>query len=348
MPSTKYGKYVTRDIIAESKYPQITAPIARYNGCRGGGNALQDCEWSCITKSFTMDNEPELDAERDQFLLFAATNVDDPKSFDAEIEISIGAKGKKQLITEPTYVYIPKGTKHGFVSFKKVKKPVGLLSYFLSPEFSTKWVAPDESKYLGKLNKPMIGAPSGKKRLVHPVEASHASGTPFRYIAQHPSKGINYMLWSSDFGWPAKVSPAYMTSFYREYALLEPVHAHRESHQISMYIGSNPLNIDDFDAELDIFLGKERERHTINTCAVDHYVPGIVHLGDEIRVVNKPFMHIMWVIGPYMENYYKAAPKDKVLLSDESKGEVMIAEGARDYVPPTKMEDWVWPYPKKK
>ena len=49
-----------------------------------------------------------------------------------------------------------------------------------------------------------------------------------------------------------------------------------------------------------------------------------------------------------MINYYNAAPEDKVLLSDEPKGEVMIAKGAHDYVPPTKVEDWVWPYPKKK
>ena len=53
----------------------------------------------------------------------------------------------------------------------------------------------------------------------------------------------------------------------------------------------------------------------------------------------------MWVVGPHMENYYAAAEKDKVLLSDEMKGEVMITPGAGDYVPPTKMEDYVWPYP---
>jgi hypothetical protein len=49
-----------------------------------------------------------------------------------------------------------------------------------------------------------------------------------------------------------------------------------------------------------------------------------------------------------MNNYFAGASKDKVLLSDESKGEVMIKPGAPDYVPPTKMEDWVWPYPEKK
>ena len=87
----------------------------------------------------------------------------------------------------------------------------------------------------------------------------------------------------------------------------------------------------------------------IDTCAVDHYVPGIPHIGDEVRRVGKkPIIHIMWVIGPDMNNYYEAAAKDKVLLSDESKGEVMIPKGSHDYVPPTKLEDWVWPYPAKK
>jgi hypothetical protein len=88
--------------------------------------------------------------------------------------------------------------------------------------------------------------------------------------------------------------------------------------------------------------------HVIDTCAVDHYVPGIVHLGDEVRLVNKPFIHLMWLIGPEMNNYYKAAATDKVILSDPSKGEVLKTEKAPDYVPPTKMEDYVWPYPKKK
>lgn len=179
-----------------------------------------------------------------------------------------------------------------------------------------------------------------------PIQATHASGTPFRYIRMAMGKGLNYDMWSGRLGFPAKLCCGYNSTFYREYAYLEPVHAHRAFHQISLYVGGDPLNIEDFDAEIEIFMGKEREKHVIDTCAVDHYVPGLVHLGDEVRRVGKPFLHIMWVVGP--NDYYKAAPKDKVLLSDESKGEVMIPEGARDYVPPIKIDDWVWPYPKKK
>ena len=120
----------------------------------------------------------------------------------------------------------------------------------------------------------------------------------------------------------------YISQLYRDYCSVEPVHAHRESHQISMYIGGDPLNIEDFDGNIDVFMGKELERQTLSSCGVVHYVPGCPHVGDEVRVVAKPFIHMMWVIGPHMENYYAAAEQDKVLLSDESKGEVMITPGA--------------------
>jgi hypothetical protein len=345
MATTKYGKYVSREIIAESKYPEISTPIAKYQGCRGGGNAVS-CEWSCITKPFTMDQEPEVDYERDQFLLFGGANLEDGKEFSAEIELPIGPRLEKQTITSPTCVYLPKGMKHGPVKFKSVGKPIVCLSSYLSPEYSVSWTPDSVSKCVAEIGDPPFefsinndGPPD--------VSAIHPPDIPFRYLRQPMGKGLNYFMWSSGLGFPAKVSWSYGTVWYRDFFYLEPVHAHRHSHQISMYLGGNPLDIEDFDAEIDIWMGKEREKHTINTCAVDHYVPGIPHLGDEIRRVGKPFIHVMWVIGPNMNNYYEAAPVDKVLLSDESKGEVMIPTGAKDYVPPTPIDEWVWPYPQE-
>lgn len=344
MALTKYGKYVSREIIAESKYSAITTPIARYNGCRGGGDALT-CEWSCITKPFTMDQEPEVDNERDQFLLFGSTNLEDGKDFNAEIELPLGARGEKQIITGPTCVYLPKGLKHGPVKFKSIGKPITCMSVSLSPEYSVGWAPDDESKCLAKVGDlppeftvQTDGPPD--------VTAIHPPDIPFRYLRQPLGKGLNYFLWSRQLGFPAKISWSVGTVWYRDYFYVEPVHAHRNSHQVSMYLGGDPLNIEDFDGEVDIWMGKEMEKHTIDSCAVDHYVPGIPHLGDERRRVGKPFLHIMWVIGPEMNDYYAAAPTDKVLLSDESKGEVMIPQGAADYVPPTPLDEWVWPYAK--
>ena len=162
---TKYGKYVTREIICESKYPQITAPMARYDGCRGGGENAINFEWSCITKPFVMDDEPEIDNERDQFLLFYSGDQENPE-FGAEIEFSVGEKGKKQIITEATYVYIPKGTKHGLVNFKTIRKPISFMTYFLGPEYSTSWVPADESMYFANSKTPrkeMYEAKAGRQ-----------------------------------------------------------------------------------------------------------------------------------------------------------------------------------------
>jgi len=360
---TKYGRYVTREIICESKYPQITAPMARYDGCRGGGENAINFEWSCITKPFVMDDEPEIDNERDQFLLFYSGDQENPE-FGAEIEFSIGEKGKKQIITEPTYVYIPKGTRHGLVNFKTIRKPISFMTYYLGPEYSTSWVPADESMYVANSKTPrkeFFQAKPGVTPVKNTMEAFHADGRPFRNI-ENRAEGMGMgggrrdsipIAFSSVYGWPGKVSPLCAITSTASWshcsgAYTEPIHAHIESHQLNVYLGANRLNIEEFDAEIEVFLGKEHEKHVLNTCGANHMVPGLVHMGDEIRRVGKPYCNFMFVIGPYMSNYSEAASKDKVQLGDPAKGEVMISEGASDYVPPTKMEDWVWPYPEKK
>ena len=347
MAPKKYGKYVTREIIADSKYPEITAPVARYNGCRGGGDALV-AEWSCITKPLVMDQEPEVDPDRDEIILIGSTNALDGADFHAEVELALGPKGKKQVITEPACIYIPKGYAHGPVTVKSVEKPIFVLSSRLAARYSPGWDVKNESDCVSLVlrNKPpMDMAPPGDGAMPPDITAIHPPNIPFRYARLPIGQGLGYMLTSKDMGWPAKTSSMYISHLYRDYCCLEPVHAHRESHQISMFVGGDPLDIEDFGAEIDLFMGKELERQTLSSCGVIHYVPGNPHVGDEVRVVAKPFIHMMWVIGPRMENYYEAAKYDKVVLSDESKGEVMITPGAGDYVPTTKMEDWVWPYP---
>ncbi len=349
MASTKHGKYVTREIIAESKYPEITAPMARYKGCRGGGDALE-AEWSCITKPMVMDQEPEVDPDRDEIILIGSTNIEDGTDFRAEVEIALGPKGKKHVFTEPVCIYLPKGYTHGPVTVKSLNKPIFVQSSRLAARYSPGWDVKNESDLvclIAKNRPPVDMAPPGDVTMPPDITAIHPPNIPFRYIRLAFGRGLGYGYVPKQLGWPAKVSPMYASAFYRDYCCLEPVHAHRESHQISMYIGGNAHDIEDFDASIDVYLGKEQERHTLDSSSVIHYVPGIPHGGDERREVNKPFYQLMWVIGPRMESYYDAAPYDKVQLSDESKGQVMITPGANDYTPPTKMEDWVWPYPAK-
>jgi hypothetical protein len=73
-----------------------------------------------------MDAEPEVNNDRGQVLLFASTNLDDSKDFQAEIQLPLGKEGKKQVIIEPTCVYLPKRLVHGPVNLKASGTPLPL------------------------------------------------------------------------------------------------------------------------------------------------------------------------------------------------------------------------------
>ena len=222
MAPMKHGKYVTREIIAESKYPEITAPMARYNGCRGGGDALE-AEWSCITKPMVMDQEPEVDPDRDELIMIGSTNIEDGADFRAEVEIALGPKGKKQTITEPVCIYIPKGYAHGPVTVKSLSKPIFVQSSRLAARYSTGWDVKNESDCVTLIlrNKPPVdfGPPPGAGPMPPDITAIHPPDTPFRYIRLAFGRGLGYGYVPKDLGWPAKVSPMYATAFYRDYCV---------------------------------------------------------------------------------------------------------------------------------
>ena len=191
MPHSKYGKYVSREIIWESKYKEITCPTAYYCGCPGGGDAIE-AEYSPITSPLIMDQEPEIDAERDRFLLFGSANLKDGKEFEAECELALGPKGKKFTIDKPTLVYLPKGLWHGPVTVKNVKKPFALLDWSLQPELSTPWVAPDDSDYVIDVFKnevSLLDLVGGGADMPPDVIAGHP-GKPFRHLRNAMGGGI--------------------------------------------------------------------------------------------------------------------------------------------------------------
>jgi hypothetical protein len=72
-------------------------------------------------------------------------------------------------------------------------------------------------------------------------------------------------------------------------------HAH-EADEIFFIFGSNPNNYYDFDAEIEVHFGDERERHIVNTTSMIYMPKGMVHGPIAITKVNKPFqwMHVLF------------------------------------------------------
>jgi hypothetical protein len=62
--------------------------------------------------------------------------------------------------------------------------------------------------------------------------------------------------------------------------------------QIIGFLGPNPMNCREFDAEIEFCLGEEKEKHIINVPTVVSIAKGLLHGPIEITRINKPFIFL--------------------------------------------------------
>ena len=62
--------------------------------------------------------------------------------------------------------------------------------------------------------------------------------------------------------------------------------------RILYFIGEDPNEVTAFDAEIELFLGEEREKQLINTTSFVYITGGLKHCPLEIKRVGKPFLFI--------------------------------------------------------
>jgi len=74
-----------------------------------------------------------------------------------------------------------------------------------------------------------------------------------------------------------------------------PPHMH-DADELFFIFGSNPKNYYDFDAEIEIYFGEEREKHIVNSTSIVYVPKGVLHSPIAITKVNKPFqwMHVLF------------------------------------------------------
>ena len=70
---------------------------------------------------------------------------------------------------------------------------------------------------------------------------------------------------------------------------------HPHSHdftELLCFIGGNPEDITDLGAEIEMTIGEEREKHTINATAVVSLPPGLLHCPIVFKRVDKPLIFL--------------------------------------------------------
>lgn len=299
MEKTKYRKLISEEIIEESEYPEITAPAVKYRGDRGNRDLTFD--WSCVSQPFVVNNVP-CSKERDQFILFASANLDNLEDFQAEVELTMG--NSKKIIAGPKLVYIPTGMTYGPINFKRINKPIVWMNFYIDKKFSKKRVESDEyDKYLV--------TPDFRSGVFE--TKTFTNGRPFR------EQKINthmMLVLGKDMGPEGANFCVFYYAIRSPHMLTEPTH----SHTMDMWIinlGGNPMNVEEFDAEIEMWWGEERQKLVIDSTSVAHVTPNLLHRSIFYSAVNRPFVQIHTYTSAFCD-------KDNV-VSEE--GGMDIAEG---------------------
>jgi hypothetical protein len=133
----KYEKYLLRGSLGKAPYTQVANPIISMVNVQKWEDSQLCFRMSTITQPFTMASESH-SHDYNAYMCFFGANPLNFLEFDAEIELCLGDEKEKQIITEPTSVFVPRGLTHCPLTFKRVGKPVLFLHIFASEDYAKK------------------------------------------------------------------------------------------------------------------------------------------------------------------------------------------------------------------
>ena len=140
MADTKYDRYLTRNCIMANPQKEGDFLTSTRHLKDFGGDISVDT--IILTEPRLMITQPHVH-EFPQYLHFFSANPDDPKDFDAEIQITLGEEGEMHVINSPTAVHVPAGLPHAPLHFKRISKPVLFIDVAVSGSYARVNDTPD-------------------------------------------------------------------------------------------------------------------------------------------------------------------------------------------------------------
>jgi hypothetical protein len=268
MAETKYGKHLIK---AEIMAKEGEAPVLRFSAAEYGVNA----SWVLLPVTNLKPSAEDLPTHKHdfhQFITWFGADLSNIGDFQAEMFTCLGEEQERHIVNTPTIQNLPPGTPHCPGGWLRVDKPVYHLDIFLAPEWAKKDVTildvPNRQTEGTKYSKHLMKAPIAPARHGPPVPALNFSATEY---------GV-------DMGWI--IVPVLEPRLF-----MDKPHTH-DFHQFFCFLGSNPHNIGELDAEVEVYLGEEGEKHVITTPTILHIPPGLIHCPMEYKRVGKPVLHL--------------------------------------------------------
>jgi hypothetical protein len=225
---------------------------------------------SVIRKPY-MFHEPTHKHIFTEYFFFLGSNPMDMNEFDADVEYSFGAEREKHVITSPTIVVAAPGVYHCPLNYARVGKPFYCLEAFMTSEYGGIDLGED-------LTEIRIEEPDYNRYFTKGTMRANQWGGEGTGLGQVPEHLI-----------PAGARMNLGISVIRKpYMFHEPTHKHSFT-EFFFFFGSNPMDMNEFDAEVEFSFGKEREKHVITGPAIVTIPPGVYHCPLNYARVGKPF-----------------------------------------------------------
>jgi hypothetical protein len=237
----------------------------------------------------------------DEVLVFEGTNSKNIMDLGgAEISVLIGEEQEELIIREPSCVIVPKGTLHGPVTVKKLKRPISHYTIGLAPAYqaspaTVKGKPVKASKHAHLLKKMWTkfsnmpsGGPTAAGRQDR-LQANKFGSIRAAKMGVGPGNGDEVVwLYGDD------LEGLNLNFTWGLYSQCGKWHRGGEAHyhpeaEILCFVGLDTDKLDFLGAELELGMGKDYERHVFNTPTVAICPAAFPHLPLITRWVDKPY-----------------------------------------------------------
>jgi uncharacterized RmlC-like cupin family protein len=283
MARMKYNKYFTKNLVKENKWGGEGIGLAGVPEAVLPAVARISLGISAVRKPY-MFHEPTHKHMFPEFFFFFGSNPMDMHEFNADVEFMFGAEKEKHVISSPTIVIAPPGVYHSPLNYARVDKPIYCLEAFLTSKYSGVDLGED-------LTEIRIPEPNYNRFFTKGVVRDNKWGGEGIGLGMVPEHLI-----------PAAARMSLgITAVRKPYMFHEPTHKHN-FWEFFIFFGSNPMDMHEFDADVEFTFGAEREKHVISSPTIVTIPPGIYHCPLNYARVGKP----IYCVEAFLTSKYTA------------------------------------------
>ncbi len=226
----------------------------------------------------------------EEVLAFFGSDIQKPRDLGGEMEIWLD--GEKHIITKTSLIFIPKGMKHGPITFHRIDKPIFHFSIGSTNKYTGNVLAKDSKKSVQKTDKlivdylqpPKVEAPWSPPP---PAEAANGKGGRILFLDTDivPDGFYTECVWIVP---PKEPMPKMTEEMAQKARAAVKPHKH-DFDEVLCFFGTNPEDFHDLNSEIELWLGGEKQIITKSTMT---YIPaGVEHCPLVFHRIGSPVIH---------------------------------------------------------